>query len=188
MSDVFNSFATGIGSVILLVMIYFFLKKYFNYRLGDKSRRRYSFWSHLIRAPLPIIIIGLPLLISLSWTFGITWAVLGTLNTMTSVLFVILFGLGIDYGIHFYARYIEFRSDGGGVQESIRIDSWTPPPSTKLDVAGIEVDSIVDTQPDKDDVGAVCHPFRAGYRLWNPLLCPLHRVSFRRRRRPGVDP
>src|SRR5690625_638346 len=119
MSDVFNSFATGIGSVILLVMIYFFLKKYFNYRLGDKSRRRYSFWSHLIRAPLPIIIIGLPLLISLSWTFGITWAVLGTLNTMTSVLFVILFGLGIDYGIHFYARYIEFRSDGGGVQESI---------------------------------------------------------------------
>jgi len=38
---------------------------------------------------------------------------------MTSVLFVILFGLGIDYGIHYYARYIEMRADGFDVAESI---------------------------------------------------------------------
>jgi predicted RND superfamily exporter protein len=38
---------------------------------------------------------------------------------MTSVLFVILFGLGIDYGIHYYARYIEFRSSGKSVQRSV---------------------------------------------------------------------
>jgi predicted RND superfamily exporter protein len=69
--------------------------------------------------PVPVIVIGLPLLISLLWTFGLTYFYLGMLNTMTSVLFVILFGLGIDYGIHFYARYIELRSSGMSVHDAI---------------------------------------------------------------------
>jgi uncharacterized protein len=115
MNDVFNSFATGFSGVVLLVLFYFFLKKYFNYRKGRAEDLHYSVWAHLLRAPIPILVIGIPLVISLIWTFGITYAVLGTLNTMTSVLFVILFGLGIDYGIHFYARYIELRSDGQDV-------------------------------------------------------------------------
>jgi predicted RND superfamily exporter protein len=112
MNDVFSSFASGISSVILLVMLYFSIKKYLNYRWGDEEEKEHSFWEHLIRMPVPVLVIGIPLLISLSWTFGITYFVLGTLNTMTSVLFVILFGMGIDYGIHFYARYIEFRAEG----------------------------------------------------------------------------
>ncbi|PWG74464.1 hypothetical protein DF186_17770, partial [Enterococcus hirae] len=37
----------------------------------------------------------------------------------TSVLFVILFGMGIDYGLHFYARYIEFRSKGESIIEAL---------------------------------------------------------------------
>lgn len=113
--DVFSSFSTGITSVLLLVMVYFFLKKYINYRKGDPSRRRHTLWSHVIRMPVSIIIIGIPLILSLSYTFGIAYFILGTLNTMTSVLFVILFGLGIDYGLHFYARYLEKRSVGDDV-------------------------------------------------------------------------
>lgn len=119
MNDVFSSFALGISSVILLVMFYFFIKKYIHYRRGNRENQKHPFWSHLIRAPIPIAVIGIPLLISLCWTFGITYGVLGTLNTMTSVLFVILFGLGIDYGIHYYARYIELRSDGKSIEESL---------------------------------------------------------------------
>lgn len=119
MSDVFNSFATGIGSVILLVMLYFTTKKYINYRRGSHADQRHNFLQHLIRAPIPVLIIGIPLLISLVWTFGIVGVSLGVLNTMTSVLFVILFGLGIDYGIHYYARYIEFRSAGHSVDNSV---------------------------------------------------------------------
>ncbi|MFU8811954.1 MAG: efflux RND transporter permease subunit [Balneolaceae bacterium] len=119
MDDVFNSFATGISSVILLVLLYFFIKKYVNYRRSEFRRQQHSIWSHLIRAPIPVLVIGIPLLVSLAWTFGITYAALGVLNTMTSVLFVILFGLGIDYGIHFYARYIELRSDGNDVEQSV---------------------------------------------------------------------
>ena len=119
MNDVFNSFASGISSVLLLVMIYFSFKKYINYRRGDEEDKDHSFWEHLIRLPVPMLVIGVPLVISLAWTFGITYFVLGTLNTMTSVLFVILFGMGIDYGIHYYARYIEFRAKGSPISESL---------------------------------------------------------------------
>lgn len=119
MNDVIGSFASGISSVILLVMLYFFIKKYLHYRKGSSKDKNYTLWSHLIRIPVPVLIIGLPLLVSLMWTFGLTYFYLGVLNTMTSVLFVILFGLGIDYGIHYYARYIELRSGGMSVKEAI---------------------------------------------------------------------
>jgi predicted RND superfamily exporter protein len=119
MNDVFSSFASGISSVILLVMFYFFFKKYINYRRGNTEEQERTFWEHLIRIPVPVFVIGLPLIISLSWTFGVTYFVLGMLNTMTSVLFVILFGMGIDYGIHFYARYIEFRAQGETVLDAL---------------------------------------------------------------------
>lgn len=119
MNDVIGSFATGISSVILLVMLYFFIKKYIHYRNGVKNKLNYTIWSHVIRIPVPVLIIGIPLIMSLIWTFGITYFYLGMLNTMTSVLFVILFGLGIDYGIHYYARYIELRSSGLNVEEAI---------------------------------------------------------------------
>ena len=110
MNDVFNSFSTGIGSVILLVLLYFSAKKMFHYRRTDRRLQRFPLFSHLLRFPVPAVIIGVPLVMSLMWTFGLTSLFLGSLNTMTSVLFVILFGLGIDYGIHLYARYIEFRT------------------------------------------------------------------------------
>ncbi|WP_069130835.1 efflux RND transporter permease subunit [Rhodohalobacter halophilus] len=119
MNDVFNSFSLGISSVILLVMFYFFIKKYIHYRKGSKLGQRHSFWSHFVRMPVPVLVIGIPLLISLMWTFGITYLHIEVLNTMTSVLFVILFGLGIDYGIHYYARYIEYRSMGRSVENSV---------------------------------------------------------------------
>ncbi|MEX2639241.1 MAG: MMPL family transporter [Balneolales bacterium] len=118
-NDVQRSFGTGISSVIFLVALYFFFKKYIHYRLGDKRSGKHSFWDHLLRIPVPILIIGIPLLISLSFTFGIAYAAIGMLNTMTSVLFVILFGLGIDYGIHYYARYLEYRSAGRPVHDSM---------------------------------------------------------------------
>ncbi|MCG8372069.1 MAG: MMPL family transporter [Balneolales bacterium] len=118
LNDVVGSFASGISSVILLVMFYFFIKKYLHYRRGTGDGV-HGVWSHVIRMPIPVLIIGVPLLFSLMWTFAITYFYLGILNTMTSVLFVILFGLGIDYGLHFYARYIEHRSNGLTVEEAI---------------------------------------------------------------------
>src|SRR5699024_8695068 len=119
MNDVFNSFGIGVSAVVLLVVLYFFIVKYVNYRRGSLEDQKHSLWQHIMRIPVPAFIIGIPLIISLALTFGITYWVLGTLNIMTAVLFVILFGLGIDYGIHFYGRYIELRSEGFTVKGAL---------------------------------------------------------------------
>ncbi|MDA0335955.1 MAG: MMPL family transporter [bacterium] len=68
-----------------------------------------SLYFRQVLSPLFIV---LPLLMSLSWTFGLTWAVIGNLNQITVCLFAILFGLGIDFGIHVFARYREARRRG----------------------------------------------------------------------------
>lgn len=68
-----------------------------------------SLYFRQVLSPLFIV---LPLLMSLSWTFGLTWFVIGNLNQITVCLFAILFGLGIDFGIHIFARYREARRRG----------------------------------------------------------------------------
>lgn len=68
-----------------------------------------------------LALIAIPLIMSLMWTFGLTRLVIGRLNTMTVFLFAILFGLGIDYGIHLYSRFQEHVSGGMPVTESLKI-------------------------------------------------------------------
>ena len=64
------------------------------------------------RRLLSLLYIGLPLAVGFLWTFGITQVVLGGLNLVTVFLVLILFGLGIDFGIHNLTRYEEARSHG----------------------------------------------------------------------------
>ena len=92
--DIMGTAAYGFGGVFLLIVIYF---------------RRLS----------GALLITLTLLFSLAWTFGLTYLLIGNLNTITGFLFVILFGLGIDYGIHAFARYVESRASGMSVLESL---------------------------------------------------------------------
>ncbi len=85
--DILGTAVYGLGGVFLIIVLYF-------------------------RRLLGAILISITLLFSLAWTFGLTYWVLGSLNTITGFLFVILFGLGIDYGIHAFARYVESREAG----------------------------------------------------------------------------
>jgi uncharacterized protein len=71
------------------------------------------------RQVLASVFVALPLLMGLSWTFGLTYVVIGSLNMITVGLFAILFGLGIDFGIHTFARYREARRRGLGVEDSL---------------------------------------------------------------------
>ena len=64
------------------------------------------------RHPLIAMLIAVSLLMSLTWTFGLTQIAIGNLNQITVGLFAILFGLGIDFGIHIFARYREARRRG----------------------------------------------------------------------------
>lgn len=61
-----------------------------------------SFWA------LPLI--AIPLSLGILWTMGLTGLVIGQLNLVTVFLVLILFGLGVDFGIHNLTRYREERS------------------------------------------------------------------------------
>jgi uncharacterized protein len=117
--DVISSFGAGVSAVLLFVILYFFYKSY-TAKTGRRFNRRVLF-SEMARIPVMGILIGVPLLMSLAWTFGVAYAVFGSLNLMTSTLGLVLFGLGVDYGIHFYARYSEERGRGRSVTEAAEI-------------------------------------------------------------------
>ena len=71
------------------------------------------------RRVLGPVFITLPLVMSLAWTFGVTYLVIGSLNMITVGLFAILFGLGIDFGIHIFARYREARRRGLDIERAL---------------------------------------------------------------------
>ena len=94
LSDVRSTLIFGIAGIVALLTFYF-------------------------RQPLAAFFVAVPLAMGLIWAFAITYWVIGNLNTMTAFLFVILFGLGIDFGIHMFARYLEVRMDKTDVRTSI---------------------------------------------------------------------
>ena len=116
-NDVAGSFGVGVGVLLLFVMLYFMYKSY-SARVGRTLNSR-VLASEMLRAPIMALIIALPLLMSLLWTGGVAYLAFGTLNLMTSTLGLVLFGLGIDFGIHFYGRYAEERGGGARITEAI---------------------------------------------------------------------
>lgn len=94
LSDVRSTLIFGVMGIVALLTFYF-------------------------RQPLAAFFVAVPLAMGLIWAFAITYWVIGNLNTMTAFLFVILFGLGIDFGIHMFARYLEVRMDKTDVRMSI---------------------------------------------------------------------
>lgn len=73
------------------------------------------------RSPRAAFRIFTPLIMSTLCALGITFLTLGYLNLITAFIFAILIGLGIDFGIHLYARYILERRNGHTLEEAIRI-------------------------------------------------------------------
>jgi predicted RND superfamily exporter protein len=92
--DIVGTAVYGIVAVFLLIALYF-------------------------RSFVASLLIALSLSASLACTFGLTYFVVGQLNTITGFLYVILFGLAIDYGIHSFARFREARRDGRTTLEAV---------------------------------------------------------------------
>jgi uncharacterized protein len=107
-NDVAKTFGLGAGAVLTLVLLYFMYKSY-TAQVGRHFNAR-QLLIEIARLPVLAIIIGLPLVMFLGWTFGTAYLWVGNLNLMTSTLALLLFGLGIDFGVHFYGRYAEERS------------------------------------------------------------------------------
>lgn len=93
-SDLKSSGAWSIGGILLVIVLFY-------------------------RRLTALLYIGLPLCVAFLWTFAITKLVLGGLNLITVFLVLILFGLGIDFGIHNLQRYDEVRGRGGDMREGL---------------------------------------------------------------------
>ena len=59
-----------------------------------------------------VLFIMLPMGAGVAWTIGLSRLAVGSLNTITSFIFTILFGLGVDFAIHATSRYFELRGTG----------------------------------------------------------------------------
>ncbi len=92
--DIFSSLVYGLIGIVLLLTLYF-------------------------RQPLAVLFVVIPLVMGLVWAFALTYWTIGNLNTITGFLFVVLFGLGIDFGIHLFARYMEYRVAGLSTEDAI---------------------------------------------------------------------
>lgn len=66
---------------------------------------------------LPVLL--LPITVGAAWTGGVLGAVHPELNLISSFTLAILFGLGIDFGIHMWTRYGDERNAGAEAQEAV---------------------------------------------------------------------
>ncbi|MEE8258692.1 MAG: MMPL family transporter [Sphingomonadales bacterium] len=96
LNDVKSSGLISISLIILLLTLYF-------------------------RSLASVVYLVVPLATGIIWTLGVTQMVLGGLNLITIFLVLILFGLGIDFGIHGLSRYREARLTGSSVEHAICI-------------------------------------------------------------------
>ena len=94
--DLFEVGLTGVGLVLLVVLIYF-------------MRAR------------ALLVMAITILCGLAWTFGFTRLVIGHVNVATGFLFSIVAGNGINVGILYLARYYEERRAGRPADDAILI-------------------------------------------------------------------
>ncbi|NHZ87410.1 MAG: MMPL family transporter, partial [Planctomycetia bacterium] len=66
----------------------------------------------------PILVITL--MIGVVWALGIAWPLVGTLNLMTSMMAVVLVGLGIDFSVHIISTFTEMRHKGDDVTTALK--------------------------------------------------------------------
>lgn len=112
-NDIFGTLPYGLACVMLVILLYF-------WQPLDKSNFQ-TIISSLLKQIFSILLIVIPLIMSLCWTFGLTYLFIGNLNIITGFLVVILFGLGIDFGVHLYSRYLEERTTGHSQEEALKL-------------------------------------------------------------------
>ncbi|MFQ6613238.1 MAG: MMPL family transporter [Fidelibacterota bacterium] len=59
------------------------------------------------------------LIIGVVWAMGLAWVLVGELNMMTSMMSVVLAGLGIDFSIHIISSFTEMRQKGKDIPATL---------------------------------------------------------------------
>lgn len=60
------------------------------------------------------------LLLAMAWSFGYLTLAVGHLNILSMAFGVVLIGLGIDFGVHYLARYLQLRPETNSTSEALR--------------------------------------------------------------------
>jgi len=74
----------------------------------------------LFRGVRPLLMVIIPLMFGMIYTFGLSSLFISGFNTVTAFLFAIMMGLGIDFGVHMVSRYLEERSQGASIEDALR--------------------------------------------------------------------
>jgi len=72
------------------------------------------------RRPEALLFVSVPLVIGVTWTLGFSSLLVGRLTQVTIAFAAILIGLGIDFSVHLYNRYIEEQREGQSGKDSLR--------------------------------------------------------------------
>lgn len=72
------------------------------------------------RQPESLLLIGLPILAGVAWTMGFTSLLVDRITQVTLTFAAILIGLGVDFSIHLYNRYLEYFRLGVPALEAMR--------------------------------------------------------------------
>ncbi len=65
------------------------------------------------------LIIGIPLMLGIYWTAGMTGFIIHRLNILTTMYLVALVGLGVDYAIHLLTGFVQERDEGKSFSDAI---------------------------------------------------------------------
>jgi predicted RND superfamily exporter protein len=94
--DIFSSLGLAVGLILVIIIGYF-------------------------RRVRTVALIFVPLIIGVTWTVAATALTLGRLNMTTALIFAVLLGLGIDFGVHMSVRYLDERARGKSLEDSLTL-------------------------------------------------------------------
>ena len=96
LGDIFSSLAVSLGLILLIIVAYF-------------------------RRVRSVALVFIPLVVGIIWTVSLTALTLERLNMVTALIFAVLLGLGIDFGVHMSMRYLDERARKKSLEESLKL-------------------------------------------------------------------
>ncbi|MCK8825388.1 efflux RND transporter permease subunit [Fuchsiella alkaliacetigena] len=77
--------------------------------------------SILLKSPLKGFACSFPIAVTILFNFGLMGWTAVSLDVATSMIASIAVGIGVDYGIHFYTRYLEEREEGAELGPALEV-------------------------------------------------------------------
>lgn len=100
------------------ISIFLLLYLYFGWFLRSSKKGIGIIFKGSLWRLVPVLLVFGPMIMSTLFAFWFNAFFFSHLNVVTSFLFAIIFGLGVDIGIHLFARFVQDRSLGLSLEEA----------------------------------------------------------------------